>query len=100
MRSLDPVQILALDDEVHKGKISREEGLQELFKASLIGFKDIPGGKGISRAKKVQVLFRDPEVRNFVLWMAYNLLSSEVDRMEKLGDVMEKLLLMTGDLKS
>ena len=100
VKSLDPVQILALDDQVHKGKISRDGALQELFKASLIGFKDIPGGKGMSRQKKVQALFRDPEVRNFVLWMGYNLLGSETDRMEKFRDVLEKLLLVTGKLKS
>jgi len=100
VKSLDPVQILALDDQVNKGKISRDGALQELFKASLIGFKDIPRGEKISQRKKVQALFRDPEVRNFILWMGYNLLNSEADRMEKLGGVMEKLLLITGNLKS
>lgn len=100
MKSLDPVQILALRDQVDRGEITQNEAMQELFKASLIGFKDIPSEKKISRKKKVQALFRDPEIKNFVLWMAYNLLSSEADRLEKIRDIMEKFLLVTGKLKS
>jgi hypothetical protein len=100
VKSLDPVQILALRDQVDREEITQNEAMQELFKSSLIGFKDIEVGKKISRKEKIQALFRNPEIRNFVLWMAYNMLSAEADRMEKLRDVMEKLLLVTGNLKS
>jgi hypothetical protein len=100
VKALNASQILALRDQVDKGKITQGEALQELFKSSLIGFKDIPGGKKISRQKKIEELFRDPEIRNFVLWMGYNLLTSEVEKMEKEANLMERFLFLTGRLKS
>lgn len=100
VKALNPGQILGLDDQVHKGRISRDQALQELFKASLIGFKGIQGEKKISREKKVRALFQDPEIRNFVLWMGYNMLTTEANQMEKLRNSVERLLLVAGKLKS
>lgn len=100
IKAFDPSQILALGDELNAGRITEEKVFEELFKASLMEFEDIPGGEKIPREKKAKALFRDLGVRNFVLSRALDLLHLETESIEKNIKLLERFLLLSGNLKS
>lgn len=80
--------------------MTEAQALEKFFKSVLVDFKRIGGGEGISRSKKVQVLFGDREVRNFVLMKGFDLLKQETDMLERIRDTLERFLLLSGKLKS
>lgn len=100
IRALNPGQILCAQDLIKQGKMSEGEALEKVFGSVLVDFRQIGGGKGISRTKKISVLFGDSEVRNFVFKQAADLLEREISVLKRIGDTLERFLFLSGKLKS
>ena len=91
IKGLNPRYILAIDQKVKAGELDEKRAMALLFKSILTGFKGIAGGRRLSRSKKIDGLFTDPEIRNFVLQKSMEILEREVVELARVGKVLSKM---------
>jgi len=76
--------------------LTEKGAMKNLFEQSLVKFEGILDEAKIVKKEKMNALFGDPEVRNFVLKMGYDLLSLETLQLKQVLDTVEAWRLLTG----
>jgi hypothetical protein len=100
IRPPDPGVILFLNEKRKRDELSDEGMQKEIFSSVLIKWEGMGNGGAFPRAKQLDALFDDLEIRAFVLGKAMELLEVETRELENACISIERNLLKSGRLKS
>ncbi len=83
IKSLDPWRVLDLNDRRKRAEIDDERIQRVLFLSSLVRWEGIENDEKFASEEKFIALFKDSEIREFVLEKAAGLLNEHVRTLEK-----------------
>jgi hypothetical protein len=81
-------------EERRKAKELTDEGMRRtLFYSALVGWRKIGSDKSFSFGEKLEALFGDPEIREFVLTQSAELLGEEFLKLQAICGILERRIL-------